>query len=179
MQTMLKPIAFFISFTIFATQGIGGISHPPAEPKHIIVKDLLHKITLHGAIALFGREHLIDSSLSDVTDRSNGEQGTSSKHNLKQFVFAPVTFEGVSAKVTVFFNGDSSFKTTVSIPYPLKLRAGATLDDFHKLGARIETSVGKPTVSTEMYIDYMKNGTQYLFGKLKDGLITIDITPGH
>ena len=176
---MLHPIAFLIALTIFATQGFGGISHPLPDPKQIIVKDLLHKLSLPGAITLFGRQHLIDSSLSDAKDPSP-KQGTASKHNLKQLVFAPISFESFPAKITVFFDGDSSVKATVSTPYPLKLHAGATLDDFHRLGARIETSVGKPTVSTEMYIDYMRNGDQYLFGKLKDGLITIDITPsGH
>ena len=185
---MLQQIAFFIALSIFTANGFGEISHPPAQPKQIIVTDLLHRLSCSEAIALFGREHLIDSSLSDATDPSLGKQGrskdpasgrnTASKLSLKQLVFAPVTFEGFPAKVTIFFDGDSSFKATVSVPYPLKLRAGATLGDFTKLGANIAKSIGKPTVSTETYIDYITNGHQYVFGNLKDGLITIDISQG-
>ena len=82
-------------------------------------------------------------------------------------VFAPVTVEGSSAKVTILFGVDSSFGATVSIPYPNRLHAPATIDDFKRVSKSIAKSIGEPSVSTEAYIDYFVNGNQSLIGKLE------------
>jgi hypothetical protein len=92
-----------------------------------------------------------------------------------QMAFAPVNFEGINAKVTILFGEDSSFGATVSIPYPHKLRSSATLDDFNHLRSGITKSLGEPSVSTEAYINYMRNDHQLLFGNLKDGVISINL----
>jgi hypothetical protein len=181
---MIIPFALFIALHFFAGQEISG-PQITAQPKTVTVKDLLHKLSTSDAMVLLGREHLLDSSVSFMTDPSmkwheRFLDSTLGRHKITpvtftQMAFAPVIFEGISAKVTILFGEDSSFGATVSIPYPHKLRSGATVEDFDKLRVSIAKSIGEPTVSTEMYIDYMVSGTESLFGNLKDGVITITI----
>jgi hypothetical protein len=182
---MYIPIALFIALHIFAGHGIHGTARTDPAPKSITVKDLFRKLSTSGAIALFGREHLLDSSVSPLTDRSikwheHFLDSVLGRHKrmpatYTQMVFAPVTVEGRSAKVTILFGVDSSFGATVSYPYPVRLHSPATIEDFRRVSKSIETSIGEPSVSTEMYIDYFVNGNQSLIGSLKDGAITITL----
>jgi hypothetical protein len=181
---MFIPFALFIALRFFAASSC---YHQQiiSTPKTVTVKDLVHKLSTSDAIALFGRNHLLDSSIFNLTDPSmkwheRFLDSTLGRHKITpvtytQMSFAPVIFEGISAKVTILFGEDSSFGATVSIPYPHKLRSGATVEDFDKLRANIAKSIGEPTVSTEMYIDYLVSGTESMFGELKDGVITITI----
>jgi hypothetical protein len=180
---MFLPIALFIALHFFAGQRVSGHPSPDAGPKSVTVKDLTRKLSTSSAVALLGRKLLLDSSLLPLTDRMMKwhEQFLDSilgHHDptpakFTQMVFAPVLFEGASAKVTIFFGPDSSFGAMVSIPYPVKLHAPATVDDFKRVSKNIAKSLGEPSVSTEAYIDYMVKGNQSLFGNLRDGVITI------
>ena len=183
---MAIPIALFIALHFFTGQGNFGYRQAVAvEPKIITVKDVLHKLSPSDAIALFGREHLLDSSVSAMTDpamkwHERFLDSMLGRHKITpatftQMVFAPVNFEGINAKVTILFGEDSSFGARVSIPYPIRLRSKATLDDFNNLRTNIAKSLGQPSVSTETYIDYMVNGHQSLLGNLRDGSITINL----
>jgi hypothetical protein len=182
---MVIPIALFIALHFFAGQRVSRHPSPDAGPKVVTVKDLTRKLSSSSAVALFGRNQLLDSSLLPLTDRmmkwhERFLDSMLGHHNptpakFTQMVFAPVLFEGASAKVTIFFGPDSSFGAMVSIPYPLRLHAEATIEDFDRLRANIAKSMGEPSVSTQDYIDYMANGNQYLFGNFREGAITISI----
>ena len=179
---MLLPIALFIALHLFSGPPF---SEESSAPKDVHVKDLLRKLSSREALSLMGRDHLLDSSASDPTDPSidwheRSLDSTLGRHpatlpRVIQMTFAPVNFEGIPAKVTILFMGDSSFGATVSSPYPLRLRSRATLDDFNLVSKNIAKSLGEPSVSTGNYIDYMVNGLQSLFGSLKDGTITINL----
>lgn len=182
---MIIPIALFVALHFFAGPQIAVYAPPGAGPKAVTVKDLTRKLSTSGAVALFGRTQLLDSSLLPLTDRmmkwhERYLDSVLGRHNptpakFTQMVFAPVMFEGASAKVTIFFGPDSSFGATVSIPYPVRLHAPATRDDFDRLRANIAKSLGEASVSTEAYIDYMSKGNQFLFGTFKDGTITLNL----
>jgi hypothetical protein len=184
-QPMVIPIALFIALHFFGGQHAPVYSPPDAEPKAVTVNDLTRKLSIASAVALFGRKQLLDSSLTPLTDRmmkwhEHFLDSALGRHNptpakFTQMVFAPVLFEGLSAKVTILFGPDSSFGATVSIPYPVRLHAPATAEDFKRVSKNIAKSLGEPSVSTEMYIDYMVNGNQSLFGNFRDGVITINL----
>jgi hypothetical protein len=181
---MFIPFALFIVLHFFAGPGNDHLQIT-AQSKMVTVNNLIHKLSISDAEALFGREHLLDSSVSDLTDQSmkwherfldsmlGRHKATPPKFT--HMAFAPVIFEGMSAEVTILFGEDSSFGAMVSIPYPHKIRSTVTVQDFDKLRANIAKSIGEPTVSTEMYIDYIVNGSESLFGSLKDGVITLTI----
>jgi hypothetical protein len=182
---MFITIALFIALHFFGGQHTSVYSPPDAGPKAVTVTDVTCKLSTSSAVALFGRKNLLDSSLLPLTDRmmkwhEHFLDSILGRHNptpakFTQMVFAPVLFEGSSAKVTIFFGPDSSFGATVSIPYPARLHAPATGEDFKRLCKNIAKSLGEPSVSTEMYIDYMVNGNQSLFGNFRDGAITINL----
>jgi hypothetical protein len=178
-------MAFFSALWLFIGPQSGRTLHSPEQPKLITISDLVRPLSLKEAIALFSREHLIDSSL--ITDASSSmdtrQRSTNSSPkttpNLSprtQLVFAHVLFEGMPAKITVVF-GDSgmSVSSEVSEPYPRKLGTNASTDDFAKIAASIAKEIGLPTASTLMYIDYMKGSRQWILGKLQNGVITINI----
>ncbi len=156
------------------------------QPKLITISDLVRPISQKEAIELFGREHLIDSSLiSDASSALDTRQrsvnsplgkSTPNPRPHTQLVFAHLLFEGMPAKITVVV-GDSgmSVSSEVSAPYPRKLGTNASTDDFAKVAASISKEIGLPTASTLMYIDYMKGNRQWILGKLQNGVITINI----
>jgi hypothetical protein len=179
---MLLPIALFWALHFFAGQGFAEVS---TAPKSVHVKDVLRKLSSRETLALMGRDRLVDSSVSTLKDPSikwheRYLDSILGRHRATlprviQMTFAPVNFEGIPAKVTIFFADDSSFGATVSSPYPLRLGSRATLEDFNLVSKNIAKSLGEPSVSTGNYIDYMVNGLQSLFGSLKNGTITINL----
>ncbi len=138
---------------------------------------------------MMGREHLVDSNVSPLTDPSMvwhvhfldsllGRQRTGPLV-LTQMVFAPVIFEGVTAKVTILFGPDSSFGARVVSPYPFRRQSPATLDDFKNMSRNIQKSLGEPNVYSGAYIDYMDQGREFVLGNLRDGTITVNIWRLH
>ncbi len=186
---MLTSIALFISLCFISFQGISAVPSPVGKvthaPKRVSVNDLFHRRSQREAIALLGRKYLLDSSHTELTDPamkwsehlldSTHYRNKAGKSSITQLVFAPVIFEGDSAKVTILFLDTTSFGAIVSVPYPPKLHSQLTDDDFSKIAVNIQKSMGLPTISTGRYIDYVVDAHQSLFGQLRDGIITINI----
>jgi hypothetical protein len=136
---------------------------PKADsPKIVTAASLLHRLTRTELEAMIGKKSLIDSGF--VPD---------GKSALRMYAYVPVNFEGQMSRLRATFANDTVKVFTLTIPR----RGKATGDDFSKLSSTLSKEIGEPSVTTNNYIDYLLDGAQPLFGVLKDGVITITITP--
>ena len=65
---MFIPIALIIALHFFVSLENFETPQRDPAPQTVTVKDLFRKLSTSDAIALFGREHLLDSSVSPLTD---------------------------------------------------------------------------------------------------------------